>query len=280
MKKVSRIFVIIVALTAMLLSACGAASAVNSDGSVSAVGGGKGNASPVQFTGIIEAINGNQWTVDGRVITVDPSVIRDGAFKVGDQVKVEVQVQTDGSVVVTRVETPDAPVAGSTDVPTVPSATDDSLSTPEITSTPDPTAGIVFDNSGNEAFGTVDSFDGTTITIGGQSFTVANGAEIKDTIVAGSFVKVEFILNPDGTVSIREIKLWDPTAVSGDNSNGNSGSDDSVTHDQNDDNGNDGSNHDQNDDNGNDGSNHDQNDDNSGSDGNGGSGGGEGSGHG
>lgn len=273
MKKVSRIFVIIVALTAMLLSACGAASAVTSDGSVSAVGGGKGNASPVQFTGIIEAINGNQWTVDGRVITVDPSVIRDGAFKVGDQVKVEVQVQTDGSVVVTRVETPDAPVAGSTDVPTVPSATDDSLSTPTVTSTPDPTAGIVFDNSGNEAFGTVDSFDGTTITIGGQSFTVANGAEIKDTIVAGSFVKVEFILNPDGTVSIREIKLWDPTAVSGGNSNGNSGSDDSVNHDQNDDNGNDGPEHDQNDDKG--GNNDDNN--NSGS---GGSGGGEGSGHG
>jgi hypothetical protein len=235
MKKVYRILWVGSIFAAMLLSACGAAA--NSNGSVGAV---KGNASPVEFTGVIESINGDQWTVNGRVITVDPAVVNDGPFQVGDKVKVEVDVQADGSVVVTRVETPDAPVADSTD---------DSLSTPEVSSTPDPTVpGIIFDNSGNEAFGTVDSFDGTTIVIGGQTFTVADGAEIKDTIVSGSYVKVEFVLNSDGTMSISEIKLWDPTAVNEDNSGSSGSSLDDDSDDQNDDQGGDDSSHDQNDD--------------------------------
>lgn len=123
----------------------------------------------------------------------------------------------------------------------------------------------MFDNSGNEAFGTVDSFDGTTIVIGGQSFTVANGAEIKDTITSGNFVKVEFVLNADGTMSIRQIQLWDPASVGSGNSGG---SDDGPNHDLNDDHGNDDSDHDQNDDHGNDGSGHDQNDDHGGNGGN------------
>lgn len=252
MKKVSRIFLIVSVLAAMLLNACGATSAVNAD---SSVGAGKGKASPVEFTGVIDVINGNQWVVNGQTITVDPAVVKDGPFNVGDKVKVEADVQTDGSIVITRVETPSAPVAGSTDVPV---ATDASLSTPQAGSTPDPAAGIVFDDSGNEAFGTVDGFDGTTIVIGGQSFTVANGAEIKDTIAAGDFVKVEFILNSDGTLSIREMQLWDPAAVGSGNSGG---SDDGPNHDLNDDHGDD----DQNDDDGNDDEDHDQNDDHGGS---------------
>ncbi len=250
MKKLSRIFLIGSVLTAMLLSACGAAA-------VDSAGANKGNASLVEFTGIIDAINGDQWTVNGQVITVDPAVVKDGPFLVGDKVKVEADVQADGSVVITRVETPSAPVAGSTDVPIVPSSTVDPLSTPQASSTPDPAAtGIVFDDSGNEAFGSVDGFDGTTIVIGGQSFTVANGAEIKDTIAAGDFVKVEFILNSDGTLSIREMQLWDPAAVGSGNSGG---SDDGPNHDLNDDHGDDDD--DQNDDHGNDGPDHDQNDD-------------------
>jgi hypothetical protein len=236
MKKLYRILLVGSVFAAMLLSACGAAA--SSESSVGAV---KGNASPVEFTGVIEAINGDQWTVNGQVITVDPAVVKDGPFQVGDKVKVEADVQADGSVVITRVETPEAPVANSTD---------DSLLTPEASATPDASApGIVFDNSGNEAFGTVDSFDGTTIVIGGQTFTVANGAEIKDTIVAGSYVKVEFVQNADGTVSIREIKLWDPAAVNEDNSGSSGSSLDDSSDDQNDDNGVDDSSHDQNDDN-------------------------------
>jgi hypothetical protein len=87
-------------LAAMLLSACGGASQSAGE----PAGGGKGLASPVEFTGVIENMDGDQWTINGQVVTVDPSVLRDGPFNVGDPVKVEAQVQSDGSIVVTRIE--------------------------------------------------------------------------------------------------------------------------------------------------------------------------------
>ncbi|MFN8400978.1 MAG: DUF5666 domain-containing protein [Anaerolineales bacterium] len=105
MKKQSYIFLVLVALVAIFVSACGGtAAAENSAGSD------KPRASLVEFTGVIEAIDGNQWTVNGQVITVDPTILRDGPFAVGDTVKVEAEVQSDGSVVITRVEPPVAAI--------------------------------------------------------------------------------------------------------------------------------------------------------------------------
>lgn len=104
MKKQSRFLFVVVALVAILVSACGGTAAETS------AGGDKPRASLVEFTGVIEAIDGNQWTINGQVITVDPAVLRDGPFTIGDTVKVEAEVQVDGSVVVTRVETPVAGV--------------------------------------------------------------------------------------------------------------------------------------------------------------------------
>jgi hypothetical protein len=101
MKKLSYVLLIVLALSAMLVSACGAKAAT------SAVGGGsKPLASPVEFTGVIESMVGNEWTVNGQKITVDPAVVLNGPFKVGDTVKVEVKVQADGSMVVNRIEAP------------------------------------------------------------------------------------------------------------------------------------------------------------------------------
>jgi len=102
-KKLSKILIPMLVLAALLISACtGAAAPAGSSGGI------KVDAAPVEFTGVIEAINGNQWTVGGQVIMVDPSVLRDGPFNVGDTVKVEAEVQADGSLVVTRVEAPSA----------------------------------------------------------------------------------------------------------------------------------------------------------------------------
>ncbi len=93
------IFLAVLMLAALALSACGPSRSVSS-------GGGKVEASMVEFTGQIEAMNGYQWTVSGQVITVDPSVVRDGPFAVGDTVKVEAWVAADGTLSVTGVESP------------------------------------------------------------------------------------------------------------------------------------------------------------------------------
>ena len=185
-------------LVGILLSACAPAAPAN-------VGGGK-SLSDVIFTGVIESMDGNQWVINGQSIMVDSSVLRDGPFTVGDTVKVEATVAGDGSVTAQRVELPSAADA----VETSTSAPDDSLSTPDVSSTPQ--AGStpqapVFDENGNEAFGTVDAITATSITINGQTFTFAPGVEIQGDIVMGASVKLHFMTNPDGTLSVTEVSI-------------------------------------------------------------------------
>jgi hypothetical protein len=129
----------------------------------------------------------------------------------------------------------------------------------------------VFDDSGNEAFGPVDSITADAVVIGGQTFALTNGSEFKGLIAAGDFVKVHFVLNADGTYTIVEIETWDPAAVSNGNSNSNddnsNGNSNGNSNDDDDDNSNGNSNDDDddddNDDNGNDNGDDDDDDDNS-----------------
>jgi hypothetical protein len=111
MKKVTRYALIVFVLASMLLGACAAAPVT---------GASKVESASVAFTGTIDGISGSQWIVNGQSITVEPSVIRDGPFSVGDLVKVEVDVNQDGSITVTRVETP-----SSADLSDLPSLGDD-----------------------------------------------------------------------------------------------------------------------------------------------------------
>lgn len=216
MKIFARSLIFIFVLGTLLLSACaGAAAPANSPA------GDKVQAELVVFTGVIEAINGNQWTINGQVVTVDPAVVSNGSFKVGDTVKLEGQVVQDGSVVATRLETPPAPVA-IVDTPTETASVAETPTPAPATVAGGNSPAIVFDNSGTEAFGSVDSITAGTVVIGGQTFTVTNTSEIKNQIQAGDFVKVRFALNTDGTYSIIQIEIWDPALVANNNSNSNS----------------------------------------------------------
>lgn len=104
MKSIYRSYLIVVALAAMLLSACGGAQAA-APAKQAAV---KVDASPIAYTGTVESIVGDQWVVSGQLLTVNPAVIQDGPFQVGDTIKVEGDVNPDGSFTVTRVEMPSA----------------------------------------------------------------------------------------------------------------------------------------------------------------------------
>lgn len=277
MKKFTRISLFGMILVVFVLSACGAAAPALE----SAASGGKVQAAAVEFTGMIEAINGNQWTINGQVITVDPSVIKDGPFQVGDTVKLEADVAEDGTVTVTRVE---LPAAAPADINSNESAANDNSSAATNSnsntnansneSTPATDGSLVFDDSGNEAFGAVESITTDSVVIGGQTFALTNSTEFKGLIEAGAFVKVHLALNADGSYTITEIELWDPSAVSSGNSNSNSNSS-LVNGNSNDDNSNGNSNDDDDDDddNGNGNSNDDDDDDddnsNGGSNGNG-----------
>ena len=97
-----RFLTFILVIGTLVLSACGAAAATAAPN----VGAGRVEALPVAFVGIVDSIAGDQWVISGTTVTVDPAVVRDGPFAVGDQVKVEGIVNTDGSFTVSRVEAP------------------------------------------------------------------------------------------------------------------------------------------------------------------------------
>lgn len=253
--KAIKLFQAMVVVAGILLSACTAAPAASSVPGTSSAGGDKPQFSEVVFTGVIDGMQGDQWIINGQPVKVDPSTLRDGPFVVGDTVKVEALVAGDGSVTAQRVESPSA-----RDLTEV-------SSTPQVSSTQAP----VFDDSGSEAVGAVEALTDTSITLGGQTYTFAPGAEIKGPITVGMIVKLHFVANADGSLSVREVEAADPTQIGSnsndDNSNGANANDDNSNSNSNDDNSNDDNGNDDNgnDDNGNDDNGNDDNgnDDNS-----------------
>lgn len=246
--KAIKLFQVLVVLAGILLSACTAAPAASSVPGTSSAGGDKPQFSEVVFTGVIDGMQGDQWVINGQPVKVDPSTLRDGPFVVGDTVKVEALVAGDGSVTAQRVESPSA-----RDLTEV-------SSTPQVSSTQAP----VFDDSGSEAVGAVEALTETSITLGGQTYTFAPGAEIKGLITVGMIVKLHFVANADGSLSVREVEAADPTQIgsnSNDNSNGANANDDNSNSNSNDDNSNDDNGNDDNgnDDNGNDDNGNDDN---------------------
>jgi hypothetical protein len=260
MKIINRFKVLFVFLiAAYLLAACGG----TLPSSAASAKGPKVDASLVAFTGVVEAMNGTQWTVSGQTLTLDPQVSLDPNIGVGDRVKVEANVSADGSVVALKVESP-----ANDDVVSTPAADAGSISAQAETPAADPSFTQVAGNAQNEIFGAVEAMTTDTITVNGVTYNLAQGfTEIKDIVVVGDQVKLHVIANADGTFTVREIEKSAATTLD-DNSSSSNGSDDGPNHDVNDDNSN-SSNSNGSDD----GPNHDNNDDHGGSGGNSGPGG-------
>lgn len=102
-------FLYVLIFVALLVSACGGSAAQGLEMSENS---GKAQASPVQFSGIIEAMDGNQWTINGQVFMVDDSALGGVTFAVGDKIEVEAEVKGDGSIVVALVKLSSSSVDG------------------------------------------------------------------------------------------------------------------------------------------------------------------------
>ena len=207
MKKSLRFTLFTVAvLAAYVLSACGApapaaapAAPQSSSSNPSVADAPTVLAVEVAFSGMVEAMNGSQWVVDGKTINVDPQTVA-GGVQIGDMVRGEGTVGQDGAITSTRVQNSAAAAAGE----------------PGATSTPDPSTG-----GGQEVFGVIEAMTDTTITIGGVVYQLTNFSEVKGLLSVGDEVKIHFVTNPDGTLTIREIELRSTTGDDNSNGNGN-----------------------------------------------------------
>ncbi|HSM72703.1 MAG TPA: DUF5666 domain-containing protein [Anaerolineales bacterium] len=121
------------------------------------------------------------------------------------------------------------------------------------------------DASGDELelFGVIEAMTDTSITINGVVFNLAEFTEFKDIVSVGDQVKIHFIVNADGTFTIREIELssGDDDDSSNSNSNFNGNDNDDDDDDRSNNNGNDNDDDDNENDNHNDNDNKNDNDD-------------------
>jgi hypothetical protein len=248
MKK-KTLFVFLIYVASFVLAACGPQTL------------GTRNAAPesssalVEFTGKVESVQGDQIVVNGQTLKLDPSSQAKSQFTVGDTVRVRAEVQADGSVIVKEIGSPNA-VAFSGD-PASPTAT--------------PTASSVA--APQEFIGTVDAVTPDEIVITGQPFIVTADTQFETAVFTGDTVKVQAVLNTDGTFTALAVNLADPTATpsptiappantppppppGNDNDNGNDNNNDNDNGNSNDN----GNGNDNNNDNGND--NDDDDDDN------------------
>ena len=102
MKKAAHFLLFVLTIGTLLLSACGGVAATPTQ----SVGSGRPEPIPAAFIGMVDSIAGDQWVINGNTVTVLPDVIRNGPFQVGDQVKVEGIVNSDGSFTVSLLEVP------------------------------------------------------------------------------------------------------------------------------------------------------------------------------
>ncbi len=259
MKGTNRIKLVSVFLAvAYLLSACSG----TAPQSGSPVGGGKPLANDVAFTGTVESVNAGEITVSGQVVAIDAASIVDPNIQIGDIVKVEAQVTSDGAVIALRVESFGADDANtnSDDGNVNDTNANDGNSN---ANTNDDNSNTGADNSnGNdngtggteqEVTGMVSAISAASVTVDGVEYKFDASTEIKDPIFAGDTVKLHVMVGADGSLTVREIEKVSGTDIGDDNSNDDDSNDDNG----NDDNSND---DDSNDDNSND---DDSNDDNS-----------------
>lgn len=164
--------IVLIFLSAILLSACAGASADEQlTGALSKP------ISDLGFLGTVDGITDVAWTVDGRTIKLSDDTKFESELRIGDTVRVEVKLGDDGFLSALAIESSslDLFVVGS-----------------EV-----------------EFYGVVEEITTTTWLIGSFEVEVTSGTEIKPGIELGDLVKVHANFSDSGSLVAREIELAD-----------------------------------------------------------------------
>lgn len=161
---------VLIFLSATLLSACAGESAGELlSGSLSKP------VSELGFLGTVEGISDVAWNIDGRMITLSDDTKLESELRIGDTVRVEVELDAGGFLNAMVIE---------------PSSSDLFVIGSEV-----------------EFFGVVAEITPTMWTIGSFEVAVHPGTEIKGLIQVGDLVKVHAAIGEGGSLSAREIEL-------------------------------------------------------------------------
>lgn len=164
------------------------------------------------FTGGVEAIAVDEWTVAGKTFAVTAQTEIKGAFAIGDLVKVHVIVGSGGSLVAREIEAPEAGL-------------EDAMEGAEV-----------------ELVARIGSMAPEAWVIGGQTVAIAAGTEVKGSFAVGDFVKVHLLVGAGGELTAREIEaaevgeigeMDDDNGNTNLNSNTNTNSNDNETENEN-----------------------------------------------
>ena len=180
---------------------------VNADGSLTAreielaesVSSEDSAGSEAEFSGTVEAITLEAWTVNGLVVAITSETEIHDAIVVGDQVRIHAMVAPDGTLTAREIE---------------------------LEHDDDPAAGMPGEEI--EFFGTVQAISAAAWTVRGRAIAITSNTEINGVIGVGDPVKVHAIVETDGSLTAREIELGIQASIAGDNS-GRHGADDAAT---------------------------------------------------
>ncbi|MEW6567362.1 MAG: DUF5666 domain-containing protein [Chloroflexota bacterium] len=161
--------------------------------------------SKVEFSGVVEAMGAESWTISGQVVAITTQTEIDDGIAVGDTVKVEAFVAADGTLTAHEISRQDG--------------SDEDHAGLEI-----------------EVVGLVEAIGGDTWTIAGQTFTITADIEIDEGMVVGDQVKVEAFVAADGTLTVKEIQSFSGLSESrGDDDGDHDGEDSNDDHEGDDD---------------------------------------------
>lgn len=120
-----------------------------------------------KFTGTIESISGDVWTIGGRAFKVTATTQLDGGLAIGVQARVEFITMADGTMQATEIQT---------------------------------------DMEDDKVKGTIESISGDTYVIGGMTFKTNSATRLDDGLRVGAIASVEFVLMQDGSRLAVEIE--------------------------------------------------------------------------
>jgi hypothetical protein len=180
---------LLLALAALLLGACGGGLPADmsldlpDDGDIRVEA--DHNAQEVEFSGVVESLSDDSWTVSGVSFAVTTATEIKGAFTVGDPVKVHALLDPTDQLTASEIE---AAVPETEDLDSD-NGFDDDEHDDEM-----------------EFTGAVDSMGGGSWVIGGKTVAILPSTEIKRSINLGDLVKVH-AFDADGVLTAREIEL-------------------------------------------------------------------------